>query len=66
MAIRMEVVMKTDTIAAVATGLNNAGISIVRISGKDAFPIIDRIFRSKNNNKSYLRKKSYYPLWLYL
>ena len=59
MAIRMEVVMKTDTIAAVATGLNNAGISIVRISGKDAFPIIDRIFRSKNNNKVLSQEKSH-------
>lgn len=59
MAIRMEVVMKTDTIAAVATGLNNAGISIVRISGKDAFPIIDRIFRSKNNDKVLSQEKSH-------
>lgn len=44
-------VMKTDTIAAIATGLSNAGISIIRISGNEAFHIIDRIYRSKKGNK---------------
>ncbi|NLP34181.1 MAG: tRNA uridine-5-carboxymethylaminomethyl(34) synthesis GTPase MnmE [Clostridiales bacterium] len=43
--------MKTDTIAAIATGLSNAGISIIRISGNEAFHIIDRIYRSKKGNK---------------
>ena len=28
--------MKTDTIAAIATGMSNSGIGIVRISGDDA------------------------------
>lgn len=42
--------MKTDTIAAIATGLNNAGISIIRISGEAAIETADRIFCSKRKN----------------
>lgn len=51
--------MKTDTIAAIGTGLSNGGISIIRISGSDAFTIIDRIFRSKNRNKILSNEKSH-------
>ena len=40
--------MKTDTIAAIATGLTDSGIGIVRISGADAFDVIKKIFRKKN------------------
>ena len=40
-----------DTIAAIATGMTSAGIGIVRISGLDAFNIIDKIYRSKNSTK---------------
>lgn len=43
--------MRTDTIAAIATGLSNAGLSIVRISGEEAFLIIDRIYQSKSGKK---------------
>lgn len=43
--------VKTDTIAAIATALSNAGLSIVRISGSDAFDIIDKIYVSKNGKK---------------
>lgn len=35
----------TDTIAAISTAVSNSGIGIVRISGDDAFDIINRIFR---------------------
>jgi tRNA modification GTPase len=48
-----------DTIAAIATGLSNAGISIVRISGKNAFEIIDRIYRPKSGNKVLSKEKSH-------
>jgi tRNA modification GTPase len=41
--------MNTDTIAAIATAVSNAGISIIRISGNDALTIIDKIFRTKND-----------------
>lgn len=40
--------MKTDTIAAIATPMTNAGIGIIRISGEEAVIIADRIFRAKN------------------
>ncbi|MFA5144784.1 MAG: tRNA uridine-5-carboxymethylaminomethyl(34) synthesis GTPase MnmE [Candidatus Omnitrophota bacterium] len=40
-----------DTIAAVCTPIGEAGIAIVRISGKDALTIADRIFTSKSNKK---------------
>jgi len=51
--------MITDTIAAIATGLSNAGISIVRTSGDEAFEVIDRIYRSKNNKKLLSNEKSH-------
>ena len=41
----------TDTIAAMGTGLGEAGIGIVRISGKDALKIADRVFVAKDGNK---------------
>jgi tRNA modification GTPase len=37
-----------DTIAAVATAFGEAGIGIVRLSGKDALAIADKIFLSKD------------------
>lgn len=43
--------MKKETIAAIATGLGNSGIGIVRISGVDAFSIIDKIFQAKSGKK---------------
>lgn len=51
--------MRTETIAAIATGLSNAGISIVRISGDNAFIIIDQIFRSKSGKKILSKEKSH-------
>lgn len=51
--------LKTDTIAAIATGLSNGGISIIRISGEDAFRIIDEIYRSKSGNKLLSKEKSH-------
>ena len=40
--------MSTDTIAAIATGLSAAGISIIRISGPEAVSIASGIFRVGN------------------
>ena len=40
--------MRTDTIAAIATGKSTSGISIIRISGSEALSVADRIFVSKN------------------
>ena len=36
---------QTETIAAIATAMNNSGIGIIRISGEDAFSIIHKIFK---------------------
>lgn len=44
-------IMKNDTIAAIASGMGNAGIGIIRISGDDAILIADRIFAAKNKKK---------------
>ena len=43
--------MKTDTIAAIATGMSNSGIGIVRISGEEAFSVIDSIFRNRKGER---------------
>lgn len=43
--------MRTDTIAAIATGMSNSGIGIVRISGDEAFSVIDRIYRNKKGEQ---------------
>ncbi|MDF2510217.1 MAG: mnmE [Herbinix sp.] len=51
--------VKTDTIAAIATGMSNAGISIVRISGNNAFDIIDRIYQSKSGKKILSKENSH-------
>lgn len=40
--------MKTDTIAAIATGMSVSGIGIVRISGSEAFSVIDQLYRNKD------------------
>ena len=46
--------MRTDTIAAIATGMSSGGIGIVRISGDQAFDVIDRIFRDKDERPKRL------------
>ena len=47
--------MKTDTIAAIATAMTNSGIGIVRMSGDEAFEIIQKIYKGKK--EKYFRKK---------
>ncbi len=51
--------MITDTITAIATGLSNSGISIVRVSGMDAFRIIDDIYQSKSGKKILSKERSH-------
>ena len=51
--------MNTDTIAAIATGMGNGGISIVRISGADSLNIIDQIYQSKNGKKKLSLQESH-------
>ena len=49
----------TDTISAIATPIGNGGVSIVRISGSEAFNIINKIFTSQN-----LEDKRIYHGWI--
>ena len=48
-----------DTIAAIATGTTNAGISIIRISGSNAISVADTLFVSKKENKKLSSVKSH-------
>ena len=48
-----------DTIAAIATGMGNSGIGIIRISGNEAFHIASKIFVPKNKNKCIKNMPSY-------
>lgn len=50
--------MINDTIAAIATGITNSGISIIRISGSDSFSVIEKIFKiGKNGCKGFIDVK---------
>ncbi len=51
--------MFDDTIAAIATGMGNAGVGIVRISGKEAVTIAGKVFRPINEKKKIGTMKSY-------
>ena len=51
--------MKTDTIAAIATAMANSGIGIIRISGGEAFSVIDKIYRPKKGNKKLSQAESH-------
>ncbi|MCI5649320.1 MAG: tRNA uridine-5-carboxymethylaminomethyl(34) synthesis GTPase MnmE [Fusicatenibacter sp.] len=48
-----------DTIAAVSTAMAPAGIGIVRVSGREARIITDRIFRAKKEGKRLINVKSH-------
>lgn len=43
--------MKTDTIAAIATGLSDSGIGIIRVSGQEAIHIVDSIYWNANKKQ---------------
>lgn len=43
--------IKTDTIAAIATAMSDSGIGIIRVSGKDAVNIVDKIYRNAKNER---------------
>jgi len=54
-----ETMRNQDTIAAIATGTTNAGISIIRISGENAFSVADSLFVSKRGKKKLAEQKSH-------
>ena len=43
--------LKSETIAAVATALNDSGIGIVRVSGDESIEIVNRIYKSPGKKK---------------
>ncbi len=48
-----------DTIAAIATGMGNSGIGIIRISGDEALSIADKLFIPKNRAKFIASMETY-------
>lgn len=52
-----------ETIVAISTAMGNGGIGIIRMSGKESFKILEKIFKPKNNKlddiKGYSMKFGY-------
>lgn len=51
--------MRKDTIVAVATALSDAGIGIIRVSGDEAFEIVDKLFVNKYGKRTLLKYDSH-------
>lgn len=51
--------MKTDTIAAIATALSDAGIGIVRVSGPESISIVNQIFYNSYGIRKLSQKDSH-------
>ena len=51
--------MKTDTIVAIATALSDAGIGIIRVSGDEAFEIVNKVYINKFGKSNLLQYKSH-------
>lgn len=49
----------SDTIAAIATGMNQGGIGVIRVSGKNAIKVVDSIFIPKRKGKEVRNLYSY-------
>ena len=50
---------KDDTIAAIATGISNSGIGIIRVSGDSAISVVNSIYRSVSGDKKLTDYKSH-------
>ncbi len=48
-----------DTIAAAATAMSSSGIGIIRISGSQAFSVMEKLFRPYNKEKNMKEQPSY-------
>lgn len=51
--------MQNDTIAAIATAMAGSGIGIVRVSGENAFEIVEKIFQPAKTGKKLTEEKTY-------
>ena len=49
----------SDTIAAIATGMNQGGIGVIRVSGEHAIEIVDSVFVPKKAGKEVKNLKTY-------
>lgn len=56
---RMEIYMKTDTIAAIATAMSDSGIGIIRVSGEDSIAIVNKIYRNVKMQQTLITYKSH-------
>ena len=57
---------KSDTIAAIATGMVSSGIGIVRVSGADALSIASLIFKPKYKSNIKVKRRSISALNSYI
>ena len=48
-----------DTIAAIASGMTHGGIGVIRVSGNDAIPIVDTVFKAKKAGKKLSNEETY-------
>lgn len=51
--------VKSDTIAAIATAMTSSGIGIIRISGEEAFQIAEKIFQPRKEGKKLTEQDTY-------
>ena len=49
----------SETIAAIATGMGDSGIGIIRMSGDTAFQIANQVFQPVNKKKTIMNMESY-------
>ena len=57
--------IQSDTIAAVSTGMASAGISIIRLSGDQAFEVADAVFRGKSGPVSAMASHTMHYGYIY-
>ena len=51
--------IKSDTIAAIATAMSDSGIGIIRVSGNDAINIVDKIYRNAKGERILVKYDSH-------
>ena len=51
--------MKNDTIVAIATALSDAGIGIIRVSGEEAFEIVNKVYVNKFGQYNLMKYKTH-------
>ena len=57
--------MSSDTIAAIASGLSQSGIGVIRISGPEAVTVADRIFHMKGKTLADQETHTIHYGWIY-